>query len=252
MIPKRHDHTTTRLAAQRVRPYEASASPQELELVAAYATPIVRLRVQECVATFVALANAGFFSEHGLAGLISSADTGRETVGERADDDSVVLGAWAIPIVGVCVEGISWLARALELSGARVEWWSVAFVARESSSRVQPVATVFPFRTISRRGTGGYHLRLTLACAVTDPHEAAFRRLIYLWMAFVRVLPSRDGRGRSRLTSRPSYERGGNVLAVAGRELDADDKAATMCLFAAIGRYHEATAPVAEALAEMG
>lgn len=251
MSPHRNDRTTTKLAAQTARPYAASAVPQDLELVVRYATPIVRLRVQECVDTFVALANAGFFGDTILGGAVGHAEAGRETLGELADDSGVVFGAWTLRIVAVGPEGLVWLARALELSGAHVEWWSVVFAPRDASSSIQPVASAWPFRPVSRRGATGYYVRLTLSRAATDLDETAFHRLVYLWMALVRVLPSRDGRGRSRLTTRPSYERGGNVLAVAGRELDVADKEATLCLFGAISRLHRETVAVVEALVEL-
>lgn len=217
-----------------------------------YTTPIVRLRVQECIDTFVALANAGFFSASEPLHTKPSADRGQEKIGEGSTAGDVVLGAWSIRIAGIGADGISWLARAIALSGARAELGKVPFEPSDRLFDGGGVAPTLPFATLTRRGGGGFYLRLILARGARDEDEVAFRRLIYLWMALVRVLPARDGRGRARLTSRPSYERGGNVLAVAGQVGDVDEKAAAACFFAAVRRFHHDTAPVVTALAELG
>ncbi len=240
--------TTTRLPVARTAAHQAGVT--DFSMVTHYPSTIVRLRVEDCLAHFVALTGAGFFAHRDELGIPAPASAAY-SVCEHPLDDLPTRAHWSLRVSGLATCGTTWLAHALDRAGARVEWSGLPYLPQGNDGWEQAARAPLPFRVLSRRGTMGFHVRLTLGRSVDAADEAAFRELVRLWTQLLQALPARDGRGRARLTTRPAFERGGNVLAVAGRLLDGSDNAARVSLLSALAQLHGASFPIVEALLEL-
>jgi hypothetical protein len=250
----RRSETTTELPAQRPRTYFPSPELQTVELVVRSATPLAHTHVRGCLETFIELANAGFFTDGGLipgpvaSSIVDEHEAGVGSSGEAAP----TMGAWTLAVAAVGARGLVWLHGALREIGAQVEHCSVVVAdALAAGSRIQAVLPTFPFRIVSRRAVSGFYLRLGLSAPATDEQEQAFRALVTRWTSLVLGLPSRDGRARSSITLKPSFERGGHVLAVAGRDLDVVRGDAEISLLSALAHFHRQVAPLHELTVEL-
>jgi hypothetical protein len=126
-----------------------------------------------------------------------------------------------------------------------------ATLAAGDCSQVRPTVRSHPFALCARRAASGFYVTIALADDVGDEEEAAFRALIFSWLATVRTLPARDGRGVGSVTARPSFERGARMLGVAGHRIDVARAEAAGELLDALARFHREIAALTEVGTEL-
>lgn len=237
-LERGRSETTTKLPACSPQSYFPTASPQIVELVVRYLTPLARVHARGCFDTFVALTSAGFFSDT-VDGPAGAAGGSAEIVDELEGnaEGPLAMGAWHLSVRAVEAGGLIWLRGALAEAGAPVEHCGVVIPDRPTMAAGQTVVPKCAFPVFMRRPVAGYYLRLALNEPADDDQERSFHALVGLWTALVLGLPSRDGHGRSSVTTRPSFERGGFLLGAAGRDLDVLRADAELGLLSALAKF---------------
>ena len=234
-----HPFSPRESSTQLRRAYQATEALQQVDLVLRYAAPPSPVLTRLCLDAFLELASLGFFADGGLSAGKASA---------RLIDDvsgSASIETCTLELASVSPRGFDWLVQALRGVGAWVAGCTTVGDPNVSAFR-GPANSIAPapFGVSTRRAGRGFYLRAELDRLATDEDEARFRELFTGCRRFALALPSREGHAHNHFTISPSFERGGTVLGVAGREQDVASSEIEGPFLAALTRFHHVVAPL--------